>query len=75
MKRHAKKCFGEDTVKKALQSDANGVRKGLDAQKDGSLPAAFKAKGSAVITYSNRLFSNIELRYVPHEPNLTLLHL
>ncbi len=32
MKRHAMKCYGDTIVKKALQSDAMGVRKGLSDQ-------------------------------------------
>lgn len=52
MGRHAKKCWGEETVNKSASSDVEGVQKGLTLKKDGSITAAFQAKGKGIVTYS-----------------------
>ncbi len=62
MKRHATKCFGSETVAKALQSDAEGVRKGLRGGPSGTIPAAFEARGSGVVSYSTRALSKVDVR-------------
>ena len=67
MRKHAKRCWGEDIVKSADKaSNANEVRqttiKGfLDPQ---SITAAFERKGKGKVTYSHRQHSKTEARYV-----------
>lgn len=62
LRRHAKKCWGDDIVEKSLHSDAMAVRKGLVARKDGSLAVAFEAKGKVVVTYSTHLLTKADVR-------------
>lgn len=61
--RHAEKCWGEQVVKEAKGSDIESVRKGVAKQKDGSITAAFKAKGRGVVTYPTRPLTKAEIRY------------
>jgi hypothetical protein len=67
MRKHAKRCWGEDIVKSADKAaNANEVRqttiKGfLDPQ---SITAAFERKGKGKVTYSHRQHSKTEARYV-----------
>lgn len=62
LRRHARKCWGKEIVECSLQSDVATMRNGLGNQKDGSLPAAFKAKGKSVVTYSTRLLTKTDVR-------------
>lgn len=64
MRRHAKKCWGEETVNKSESSDVEGVRKGLALKKDGSITSAFEAKGKGIVTYSMAPLTKEEMRQV-----------
>jgi hypothetical protein len=67
MRKHAKKCWGDDVVASADKaSNANDVRrttvKGhLDPQ---SITAAFERKGKGKVTYSHRQHTKTEARCV-----------
>lgn len=63
MKRHAVTCWGEETVANSSASDIEGVRKGLAMKRDGSITAAFQAKGKGVVTYSMTALTKEEIRY------------
>lgn len=73
MKRHATRCWGEETVNNSLTSDVEGVRKGLATKKNGSIIAAFEAKGKGVVSYSMTPLTKVEIRYVQDCP-LTALN-
>jgi hypothetical protein len=67
MRKHAKKCWGDDVVASADKAaNASEVRnttvKGsLDPQ---SITAAFERKGKGKVTYSHRQHTKTEARYV-----------
>jgi hypothetical protein len=71
MRKHAKKCWGDDVVASADKaSSANEVRqttiKGfLDPQ---SITAAFERKGKGKVTYSHKQHTKTESRYVHEAP-------
>ena len=63
--RHAKNCWGEETVKAALNTrDLKAARKiiGQDKLKDGSITAAFERIGKGKVTYSHRQHTYTESR-------------
>lgn len=67
MRKHARICWGEETVAAAdrtkdveIARDVLG-KKGL---KDGSLTAAFERKGKGKVTFSHRQHTRTESRYV-----------
>lgn len=62
MKKHAKKCWGAETVAQSLQSNIDGVRKAVGLQKNGSIPLAFAPKGRGVVTYSTRPMTPLDVR-------------
>lgn len=62
LKRHAEKCWGEETVQQCFTSDIEGVRKGITLKRDGSITAAFQPKGHGVVTYSLRPLTNGDVR-------------
>jgi hypothetical protein len=51
--KHAKSCWGVETVKKARSMNADEVREGITQLVDGSITAHFKRKGKGKITYSH----------------------
>ena len=62
---HAKNCWGEETVKAAINTrDLKAVRKimGQDKLKDGSVTAAFGRIGKGKVTYSHRQHTYTESR-------------
>ena len=70
MRKHAKRCWGEELVKKADAAKANvtvnDIRGGLataKVQEDGSIMAAFERQGKGKWTYSARTHNYIETRY------------
>jgi hypothetical protein len=71
LKCHAERCWGDETVGNSLTSDVNGVRKGLGLKKDGSIPAAFEAKGKGVVSFSQTPHTKEEIRYVQGYPTNT----
>jgi hypothetical protein len=55
MHKHAKICWGVDTVKAASATkDVIDARKVLANSKDGSIAAAFKVKAKEKISYSHK---------------------
>jgi hypothetical protein len=63
--RHAKNCWGEETVKAAVNTkDLKAARKilGQDKLKDGSVTAAFERIGKGKVTYSHRQHTYTESR-------------
>lgn len=62
--KHAKICWGEDTVKAATAvKTAEDAREVLAASRDGSIAAAFAIKGKGKVTYSHRQHTKAETRY------------
>jgi len=67
MRKHAKKCWGDDIVALADKAaSANEVRQttvkgALDPQ---SITAVFERKGKGKVTYSYRQHTKTELRYI-----------
>jgi hypothetical protein len=67
MRKHAKKCWGDETVRAADKAkDAHEVRQttvkgALDPQ---SITAAFERKGKGKVTYSHRQHTTTESRCV-----------
>jgi hypothetical protein len=60
LKKHAESCFGETAVKEALAGDLPDANtKG----RDGDIASAFKRSGK--VSYSIRVHTKEELRYVP----------
>ena len=64
LSRYAERCWGEQVVKDAKKSDIESVRKAVSTQRDGTITAAFKAKGHGVVTYSNSPLTKADVRYV-----------
>ena len=62
--RHARKCWGDETVKSVETKDIDSARKKLGAIKlrDGSITASFDRVGKGKITYSHRLHTKAETR-------------
>lgn len=62
--KHAKKCWGEDTIKAAMDagSTADDARGVLAKSKDGSISAAFQIKGKGKVTYSHRQHTKAQTR-------------
>jgi hypothetical protein len=55
MHKHAKICWGVDTVKAASEAkDVTDAREVLANSKDGSIAAAFKVKGKGKVSYSHK---------------------
>ena len=64
--RHAKNCWGEETVKAALDTrDLKAAQKILtqDKLKDGSVMADFERIGKGKVTYSHRQHTYAETRW------------
>ena len=70
MHKHAKNCWGEEIVSKALEGKGelsiDDVRKGLSLAKlhDGSITASFERKGKGKVTFSTRQHTYTETRLV-----------
>ena len=70
MHKHAKNCWGEEIVSKALETkgelSVDDVRKNLGSAKlvDGSITASFERKGKGVVTFSTRQHTYMETRLV-----------
>ncbi|KAF5374631.1 hypothetical protein D9615_008911 [Tricholomella constricta] len=69
MHKHAKNCWGEETVKKALETkhelSIEDIRKSLTTaakQRDGSITAIFERKGKGPVTFSSRPHTYTETR-------------
>ena len=68
MHKHAKNCWGEEIVSKALETKGtlsiDDVRKNLaDAKvQNGSIVASFERKGKGVVTFSTRQHTYKETR-------------
>jgi hypothetical protein len=63
MHKHAKVCWGVDTVKAASGAkDATEAREILSKSKDGSIAAAFQIKGKGKVTYSHRQHTKTETK-------------
>jgi hypothetical protein len=69
MHKHAKNCWGEETVKKALQAkhelSIEDIRKSLATvakQRDGSITTLFERKGKESVTFSSRPHTYTETR-------------
>jgi hypothetical protein len=63
MHKHAKKCWGIDTIKAAMNT--GNVTEALDIlskYKDGSIVAAFRLKGKGKATYSHQQHTTTETR-------------
>ncbi|KAF8812979.1 hypothetical protein BYT27DRAFT_7271837, partial [Phlegmacium glaucopus] len=61
--KHAKICWGIDTVKAALAvKNAAEAREVLSKSKDGSIAAAFQVKGKGKVTYSHRQHTQTETK-------------
>lgn len=79
MHKHAKNCWGEENVTKALETrgelSVEEVRKNLaNAQlHDGSITASFERKGKGAVTFSTRQHTYMETRLVEliHQENNT----
>jgi hypothetical protein len=66
--RHAKGCWGQETVDAAGETkDVHAARDALAKAKfkDGSITAAFERISKNRVTYSNRQHTKAESRYVP----------
>jgi hypothetical protein len=69
LRRHAKQCWGEETVAAADNTrDVKAMRDALANHKDvdGSITAAFQFSGKGKVTYSHRQHTKPEARYVWH---------
>ena len=70
MHKHAKNCWGEEIVSKALEGKGEisieDVRKGLSLAKlhDGSITTSFERKGKGSVTFSTRQHTYTETRSV-----------
>jgi hypothetical protein len=70
MHKHAKNCWGDENVSKALESkrqlSVDEVRKSLANAKlhDGSIMASFERKGKGAVTFSTRQHTYMETRLV-----------
>ena len=68
MHKHAKNCWGDEIVSKALESKGslsiNDVRKSLSEAKlhNGSIVASFERKGKGSVTFSTRQHTYMETR-------------
>lgn len=63
MHKHAKTCWGEETVKAAMDTGtADEAREVLAKHKDGSIAAAFQVKGKGKVTYSHRQHTRTQTR-------------
>lgn len=63
MHKHAKLCWGEETVQAAnTVKSATEAREVLAKSKDGSIAAAFAVKGKGKVTYSHRQHTTTETR-------------
>ena len=61
--KHAKICWGLDTVKAAMGAqNASEARQILSQSKDGSIAAAFQIKGKGKVTYSHRQHTRTETK-------------
>jgi hypothetical protein len=63
--KHARSCWGVETVNNAMSLTANEVREGMAKVVDGSITAHFERKGKGKITYSHRPHTKAEIRSVP----------
>lgn len=71
LRKHAKKCWGEETIKTADQAkDAKEAQAKIvpGLLRDGSITAAFERNGKGAVRYSHRLHTKAESRCVlcPH---------
>ena len=76
LRKHAKICWGEDTVAAADNTrDVRAAREALGKMKlvDGSITAAFERAAKGKITYSHRQHTTTEARYVSPPLNNPLL--
>lgn len=65
MRKHAKLCWGEETVAAASNRNATEVRNGLKSGKvepDGSITAVFERTGKGKVTYSHRQHTKTQTR-------------
>jgi hypothetical protein len=75
MHKHAKNCWGEEIVSKALETkgqlSVDDVRKNLGSAKivDGSITASFERKGKGAVTFSTRQHTYLEARLVDTNNN------
>jgi hypothetical protein len=61
--KHAKICWGLDTVKAAMEAqNASEARQILSQSKDGSISAAFQIKGKGKVMYSHRQHTRTETK-------------
>lgn len=66
LRRHAKKCWGEETVSAADKTkDLDAARTVIakTSLRDGSITAAFERIGKEAVTYSHRQHTYTETRY------------
>ena len=79
MHKHAKNCWGEENVSKALETKGelsiNDVRKSLSQAKlhDGSITASFERKGKGSVTFSTRQHTYMETRLVNSDASLVII--
>ena len=67
MRKHAKLCWGEETVKLADEAkNVQEARTTISGVKDGSITASFERKGKGKVTYSHRQHTRTETKYVHH---------
>jgi len=65
LRKHAKVCWGEETVAAADQSrDIDAARDALGKSKDGSITEAFERLARTNVTYSHRQHTTTETRWV-----------
>ena len=61
--KHAKLCWGADTVKLATEAgDVGSARDTLSKSKDGSIAAAFEIKGKGKVKYSHKQHTKTQTR-------------
>lgn len=65
LRKHAKVCWGEETVAAADQTrDIDAARDALGKTKDGSITKAFERLAKTNVTYSHRQHTTTETRWV-----------
>lgn len=70
MHKHAKNCWGEENVSRALETkgelSVEDIRRNLGGAKlvDGSITASFERKGKGAVTFSTRQHTYMETRLV-----------
>ncbi|KAG1830668.1 hypothetical protein DFJ58DRAFT_719620 [Suillus subalutaceus] len=65
MQKHAKICWGEETVKLADETkNAQEARTIISGAKDGSITASFERTGKGKVTYLHRQHTRTETKYI-----------